>query len=149
LNASPNRRDDSRHMGGSFENLKIENRVGAMVVEALTPPRASLVFRYFCRILGPIVNDLRFASDRRFCGVKVLTLCNFMQLHAINIDGILSPVCLPFHHTGNSHVQRRTSHSPYEYKKVLDGRKQPIRGLWERSAMGSLLRGSRPRMRTT
>jgi integrase len=31
--------------------------------------------------------------------------------------------------TGN--VQTRQS--PYEYKKVLDGRKQPIRGLWERN----------------
>jgi hypothetical protein len=28
-----------------------------------------------------------------------------------------------------SYVKRRTFHSPYEYKKVLDGRKQPIRGL--------------------
>ena len=27
----------------------------------------------------------------------------------------------------------RKSHSPYKYKKVLDGRKQPIRGLWERN----------------
>ncbi len=30
-----------------------------------------------------------------------------------------------------SNVQ--SSQSPYEYKKVLDGRKQPIRGLWERN----------------
>src|SRR5581483_12315903 len=27
----------------------------------------------------------------------------------------------------------RKSHSPSKYKKVLDGRKQPIRGLWERN----------------
>ena len=30
-------------------------------------------------------------------------------------------------------VVRRNSHSRYQYKKVLDGRKQPIRGLWERN----------------
>jgi integrase len=30
-------------------------------------------------------------------------------------------------------VNGRKSHSPYKYKKVLDGRKQPIRGLWERN----------------
>jgi integrase len=28
---------------------------------------------------------------------------------------------------------RRNAHSRYQYKKVLDGRKQPIRGLWERN----------------
>ncbi|MDR3456249.1 MAG: hypothetical protein P4N60_02290 [Verrucomicrobiae bacterium] len=27
----------------------------------------------------------------------------------------------------------RNAHSHYQYKKVLDGRKQPIRGLWERN----------------
>ncbi|MGP8199543.1 MAG: hypothetical protein ACLQU4_08600, partial [Limisphaerales bacterium] len=27
----------------------------------------------------------------------------------------------------------RSSHSRFQYKKVLDGRKQPIRGLWERN----------------
>jgi hypothetical protein len=27
----------------------------------------------------------------------------------------------------------RSSHSRFKYKKVLDGRKQPIRGLWERN----------------
>jgi integrase len=32
-----------------------------------------------------------------------------------------------------TNVGRRKSHSPYKYKKVLDGRKQPIRGLWERN----------------
>ena len=32
-----------------------------------------------------------------------------------------------------TNVGRRKSHSRYEYKKVLDGRKQPIRGLWERN----------------
>jgi hypothetical protein len=30
-------------------------------------------------------------------------------------------------------VIRRNSHSRYHYKKVLDGRKQPIRGLWKRN----------------
>lgn len=30
-------------------------------------------------------------------------------------------------------VKVRKSHSPYKYRKVLDGRKQPIRGLWERN----------------
>ena len=30
-------------------------------------------------------------------------------------------------------VVRRNSHSRYQYKKVLDRRKQPIRGLWERN----------------
>ena len=30
-------------------------------------------------------------------------------------------------------VVARKSHSPYQYRKVLDGRKQPIRGLWERN----------------
>ena len=30
-------------------------------------------------------------------------------------------------------VVRRKAHSPYQYRKVLDGRKQPIRGLWERN----------------
>jgi integrase len=30
-------------------------------------------------------------------------------------------------------LNRRVSHSRYKYKKVLDGRKQPIRGLWERN----------------
>ena len=30
-------------------------------------------------------------------------------------------------------VVRRNSHSRYQYKKVLDGRKQPIRGLRERN----------------
>jgi hypothetical protein len=29
-------------------------------------------------------------------------------------------------------VVRRNVRSRYQYKKVLDGRKQPIRGLWER-----------------
>jgi hypothetical protein len=28
---------------------------------------------------------------------------------------------------------RRNVHSRYQYKKVLNGRKQPIRGLWERN----------------
>jgi hypothetical protein len=27
----------------------------------------------------------------------------------------------------------RSSHSRFKYKKVMDGRKQPIRGLWERN----------------
>jgi integrase len=30
-------------------------------------------------------------------------------------------------------VVRRNSHSRYQYKKVFNGRKQPIRGLWERN----------------
>lgn len=30
-------------------------------------------------------------------------------------------------------LERRNSHSRYQYKKVLDGRKRPIRGLWERN----------------
>lgn len=30
-------------------------------------------------------------------------------------------------------LNRRTSHSRYKYRKVRDGRKQPIRGLWERN----------------
>jgi hypothetical protein len=30
-------------------------------------------------------------------------------------------------------IVRRNSHSRYQYKKVLNGRKQPIRGLWERN----------------
>lgn len=30
-------------------------------------------------------------------------------------------------------VVRRHAHSRYQYRKVLDGRKQPIRGLWERN----------------
>lgn len=30
----------------------------------------------------------------------------------------------------------RNSHSPYQYRKVSDGRKQPIRGLWQRNARG-------------
>jgi hypothetical protein len=87
-------------MEGSFENLKIENRDGAMVVDALTPPRPSLVFRYFCRIFESIVNDLRLASHHRFYSLKAFTLCNVIQLHAIEIGRILSPVRLPFRHTG-------------------------------------------------
>jgi hypothetical protein len=30
-------------------------------------------------------------------------------------------------------IVRHNNHSRYQYKKVLDGRKQPIRGLWERN----------------
>jgi integrase len=30
-------------------------------------------------------------------------------------------------------ANKRKSSSPYQYKKVLDGRKQPIRGLWQRN----------------
>jgi integrase len=30
-------------------------------------------------------------------------------------------------------ASKRTPRSPYQYKKVLDGRKQPIRGLWQRN----------------
>jgi len=30
-------------------------------------------------------------------------------------------------------VVRRNAHSRYQYKKVRDGRKQPIRGRWERN----------------
>jgi integrase len=32
-----------------------------------------------------------------------------------------------------SALNRRNSHSRYQYRKVRDGRKQPIRGLWERN----------------
>ena len=42
---------------------------------------------------------------------------------------ILSPVRLPFRHTGN----RLSASSGGKFSKFLHGRKQPIRGLWQRT----------------
>ena len=42
--------------------------------------------------------------------------------------GILSPVRLPFRHTGTTSDQAR----PDSYRKVLNSRKRRVRGLWQR-----------------
>jgi integrase len=42
----------------------------------------------------------------------------------------MKPIATASNHATAANV--RSSHSRFKYKKVLDGRKQPIRGLWER-----------------
>jgi hypothetical protein len=48
--------------------------------------------------------------------------------------GILSPVRLPFRHTGNTCNQPTPRKPrPNPYRKVLDSRKRCVRGVWQRN----------------